>query len=248
MAKNLIICPVGMAMPHDTRWKEEDHWRWTHNERNYETLVVVYNDFEPEPGSYDHILRMKGHKWQIVQEVAKSFPIEDYEYIGCVDDDLITGYQDFNTGLSLAHHFNFQYWQLSMPSDSSLIYQCLFNDPTCHFSETNFIEMGSCFFTLEKFKFLMEFIGHWPLVIAWGIDKTFYDLFQCPANVVHCAQIHQPIRDSYYDKTKAMLEMNDYLNCRYPSILQEYYNRKSNFVDQQQTLKKFILNVETSNT
>jgi hypothetical protein len=241
MAKNLIICPVGMEMPHDPRWKKEDHWRWTNNPRLYETLLVVYNDFEPEPGSYDHIIRMKGHKWQLVQEVAKVFPLDDYDYIGCVDDDLITGYQDFNAGLQLAHAFKFQYWQLSMPHDSSLIYGPLFNDPTCDFSETNFIEMGSCFFTLEKFKFLMEFIGHWDLEIAWGIDKTFYDLFQCPANVVHMGMIHQPIRDSYYDKNRAMQEMNNYLFHTYPKILKEHYGRDSHFVDRQDVLRKFKL-------
>ena len=43
---NLIICPVGSEMPHDPRWKKEDHWRWTHNDRDYKTLVVVYNDFK----------------------------------------------------------------------------------------------------------------------------------------------------------------------------------------------------------
>jgi hypothetical protein len=87
---NLIICPVGMEMPHDPRWKKEDHWRWTHNKRNYETLLVVYNDFEPEPGSYDHLIRMKGNKFQIVRNVAHDIPLGKYNYIACVDDDLIT--------------------------------------------------------------------------------------------------------------------------------------------------------------
>ena len=155
---------------------------------------------------------------------------------------MITGYQDFNKGLELAEKFKFEYWQLSMPSDSSLIYAPLFNDPTCDFSETNFIEMGSCFFTDEKFRFLMEFTSHWDLEIAWGIDKTFYDLFQCPANVVHTGMIHQPFRDSYYDKQRAMDEMNYYLYKRYPEILKEHYGRQSNFVDRQDTLRKFKVN------
>ncbi len=176
-----------------------------------------------------------------MQAVAKDIPLGKYNYIGCVDDDLITGYQDFNKGLELAEKFNFQYWQLSMPHDSSLIYRPLFNDPSCDFSETNFIEMGSCFFTEEKFRFLMEFIGHWDLEIAWGIDKTFYDLFQCPAHVVHSGMIHQPFRDSYYDKQRAMDEMNDYLYNKYPSILKQHYGRQSNFMDRQDILKKFKL-------
>lgn len=239
MAKNLIVCPVGMPIPKDPRWKDEDHWRWTHNERDYETLVIVYNDFEPEPGSYDHIVRLKGHKWQLIQEVHKYINLANYTYIGCVDDDLITGYQDFNKGLEYAQKYNFGYWQLSMPSDSSLIYPPLFNDPTCDFSETNFIEMGSPFFRLDRFIFLMEFIGHWKMEIAWGIDKTFYDLFLEPSYVIHSAMIHQPFRDSYYDQSEAMKEMNEYLSEVYPRILREKYGRESQFIDRQLTLRKF---------
>jgi hypothetical protein len=246
MMPNLIICPVGMEMPHDPRWKKEDHWRWTHNKRNYETLLVVYNDFEPEPGSYDHLIRMKGNKFQIVRNVAHDIPLGKYNYIACVDDDLITGYQDFNIGLEYAEKFNFQCWQLSMPHDSSLIFQPLFNDPTCDFSETNFIEMGSPFFKEDKFRFLMEFLDHWDnieshfkLEIGWGIDKTFYDMFQCPCNVVHSGMIHQPFRDSYYDKSRAMAEMNEYLYSIYPRILKQHYGRESRFIDRQETFRKF---------
>lgn len=242
MADNLIICPVGMKIPTDPRWKDEEHWRWTNNNRDYETLVVVYNDFEPEPNSYDYILKTTGHKWQIMREVGKHFPVNKYKYIGCVDDDLVTDYHSFNDGLSLANKFNFQYWQLSMPEDSDLhpnYHNCLKNDPNCTFSETTFIEMGSCFFTTEKFNFLMDFISHWDMKIAWGIDKTFFDLFQCPANVVHSSMIHQPVRESYYDKTAAQIEMDDYLYNKYPQILKTYYNRESNFQDIPVTLKKY---------
>ena len=108
MANNLIVCPAGMYIPKDLRWKHEDHWRWTHNERDYETLLIVYNDYEPEPGSYDHIVRIKGHKWQLMQKIKDIIDIEKFKYIGCVDDDLITGYQDFNTGLKYAQAFNFE--------------------------------------------------------------------------------------------------------------------------------------------
>ena len=231
--KNLIICPVGMEVPKSSEIKNEDHWRWTNNKRDYETLVIVYNDFEPEPNSYDHIIRMKGHKWVILKDLVfwNIFPLKDYEYIGCVDDDLITDYQSFNRGLELAHKYKFNYFQLSMPPDSDLhpTYKgCLQQDPTCDFSYTSFIEMGSCFFTTEKFLKLMEMLEHWNFKVGWGIDKIFYDFFQCPANVVHAATIHQPFRESYYDKTEAMQEMNEFLYKIYPKIMQKYYGRVSN--------------------
>lgn len=247
MAKNLIICPVGMGISHDPRWKSEDHWRLTTNERNYETLVIVYNDFVPEPNTYDHIIRLKGHKWQLMRDIAKVFPTSQYKYVGCVDDDLITDYQSFNKGLELAERFNFQYWQLSMPPDSDLhpsYHQCLKNDPTCDFSETTFIEMGSPFFTLEKYLFLADFLTHWDFKVGMGIDRVWFDMFGCPANVVHCAMIHQPFRESYYDKSEATREMYDFMNNKYREIMKTYYGRDVNFVDQLNVLNKFKLKVK----
>lgn len=238
--KNLIICPVGMKIPTDPRWKDSDHWRWTNNPRSYDILVVSYNDFVPESGSYDYLMKHRGHKWQILRDLSLIVDFSEYKFIGCVDDDLITGYQDFNEGLRLAEKYDFKYWQLSMPSDSSLIYNCLFQDKSCTYSSTNFIEMGSCFFRYDYFIRLMEFIRGWDIQIGWGIDKTFYDLFQCPANVVHSACIHQPFRDSYYDKNMAMNEMNEYLYKIYPELIKKLYGRDSGFVDIQQVFSKFI--------
>jgi hypothetical protein len=231
--KNLIIVPVGMEVPTDPKIKDEDHWRWIHNKRNYETLAVCYNDFEPEINSYDYIIEMKGHKWDIMKGLVdwNMFHFDDYEYIGCVDDDLITDYQSFNLGLELANKFKFQYWQLSMPPDSDLhpnYKKVLQQDPNCDFSATNFIEMGSPFFTVKKFKELMEMLYHWDFKIGYGIDTIFFDFFQCAANVVHAATIHQPFRESYYDKTEAMQEMYEFISRKYPEIMWKYYGRKTN--------------------
>lgn len=242
--KSLIITPVGNKIPTDQRWNEADHWRWTYNDRDYETLAIVYNDFTPEEGSYDYILKMKGHKWPLIRDIRSIFPIDDYDYIGCVDDDLITNYYSFNAGLELAKAFNFQYWQLSMPDYSDLhpsYRNCLQQDSKCTFAETTFIEMGSPFFKRDRFMFLIDFLKHFELKIAWGIDKTFYDLFQCPSHVVHCAAIYQPIRESYYDKSEAMFEMNKYLYEDYPRVVREVYNREPNFIDRQVTLKKYLV-------
>ena len=35
--------------------------------------------------------------------------------------------------------------------------------------------------------------------------------------------------------------MNDYLYNKYPRILKEHYGRESNFIDRQNTLRKFAL-------
>jgi hypothetical protein len=242
MKNNLIICPVGMPMVTDNRYDMENHWRFTKDFRKYETLAVVYNDFEPEPNSYDHIIRMKGHKWQLIREVSKIFDYKRYNYIGCVDDDLVTDIHSFNKGLELAEKHDFRYWQLSMPHDSDLhpnYHDCLRQKPDCTYTETNFIEMGSCFFRKDKFEKVLELLSLWDCQIAWGVDKIFYDFLQDTANVVHSATILQPHRQSYYDHNFAMQEMNDFLYNKYPNIMRKHYNREPNWVDRQVTLKLF---------
>lgn len=246
--KDLIICPVGNPMTFKPEsYAPDQHWRWTNKrERPYETLVVVYNDFEPEPNSYDHILRMKGHKWQIVREVPKVFDVTKYSYIGCVDDDLITTINDFHIGLTLAHNFDFKLWQLSMLKGSGIIYDCLkqSDNPNVVFTETNFVEMGSTFFRQDKFHEAIDFFKELDFTVGWGIDKVFCDVLQCTANVVHQASIYHPpntIKPSYYDQSEAMREMNYMINEVYPRIMRDKYNRPDwKFIDRQVTLKTYM--------
>jgi hypothetical protein len=236
----LIICPVGMDYNTDDRWK--DHWRLTNTEREYETLVIAYNDYEPPIGTYDHIIHQKGHKWNLIKKIKEHFPYDAYKYIGCLDDDLVTDYQSINVGIKLAKRFDFGLWQLSMPPDSDLhptYHNCLKQDLTCTFSETNFIEMGSPFFKIDLFEKLLDFLSHWEFKIGMGIDKVFCNIFECPANVVHYASIHQPFRTSYYDKSFAHNEMVQFLYHDFSKIMKEHYNRDITFNDMQVVFNKF---------
>ena len=242
--KNLIICPVGTPITYDSRYDVNNHWRRTNGiKRNYETLVVSYNDFVPEENSYDHILHLKGHKWQIIREVPLHFDVGKYNYIGCVDDDLITDIQSFNLGLTYAENFSFHLWQLSMIEGSGIIYPCLMQNKEWTFTETNFVEMGSPFFELPYFYKAIDFFRELDFTIGWGIDKVFCDVLDCTANVVHAASIYHPpntIKPSYYDQSAAMEEMNRMINEVYPKVMFEKYG-KHNWVfhDIQKTLKAY---------
>ena len=246
MAKNLIITPTGIPMTFDPRFDAENHWRFTNKrERNYELLCIVYNDFEPEPNSYDHILRMKGHKWQIIKQIPEFFDVTKYDYIGCVDDDQITDIQSFNLGLHIAKTIDSKLWQLSMMEGSGIIYDCLKQNKAWVCSETNFVEMGSTFFRQDMFHKAIDFFKELDFTVGWGIDKVFCDVLQCTANVVHAASIYHPpnhIKPSYYDQNEAMKEMNHMIYEVYPRIMRDKYKRENwKFVDSQVTLKAFEL-------
>lgn len=246
MADNLIITPVGIPLIFEDRFDKENHWRYTDRaERKYETLAVVYNDYVPEPNTYDHILHMKGHKWQIIRELPKMFDFSKYKYIGCIDDDLVTDIQNYNIGFDFAERFNFPFWQLSMVHDSGTRYQCLIQDHECDFSETNFIEMGVPVFRNDLFFKILDFFSSLEIDVAWGVDKIFCDVLQTPGIVVHSASMYHPpnhIKPSYYDQSEAMKEMNNLTYEIFPRIMRDKYNRENwQFVDSQVTFRKFKL-------
>jgi len=243
---NLIICPVGCPMTFKKEYDEENHWRYTDRAwRDYETLVVVYNDFEPPPNTYDHILRLSGHKWQIIKEVPRLFDTSWYNYVGCVDDDLITDIHNFNLGIHLAQEHNFPLWQLSMLEGSGIIYDCLKQNKNWSYSETNFIEMGSPFFRQDKFVEAIDFLRELNFDVGWGIDKMFCDVLNTTANVVHAASIYHPpntIKPSYYDQREAYVEMERMILDVYPRIMREKYGKTDwVFTDSQKTLKAFSI-------
>lgn len=240
--KGLIICPVGNPMSFHPAYDAGNHWRYTNQiERLYETLLVVYNDdYTPPPNTFDHILYMKGHKWEIIKKVPEVFDVTKYSYIGCVDDDLVTDIQSFNFGLVIANVYDFKLWQLSMIEGSGIIYDCLKQNRDLLFSETNFVEMGSPFFRQDMFHKAIDFLKELNFTVGWGIDKVFCDVLDCTANVVHLKSIYHPpntIKPSYYDQREAMKEMNHMIQNVYPGIMKNKYN-KPNWVfrDRQDTL------------
>ena len=99
---NLIICPVGNPLTFNDKFDKENHWRYTKENRLYETLVFQYSDFIPEENTYDMLIRKSGQKWFLIKEHLKNINYENYDYIGFLDDDLITDVDNLNTAIKIA--------------------------------------------------------------------------------------------------------------------------------------------------
>jgi hypothetical protein len=201
-------------------YDEKNHWRFTQKQdRLYATWAVIYNEFVPEvEKTFDFISCYKGHKWNIVQHLAREHTdvLKQYRYIGCFDDDLITDIEAVNTLVARALHFNWKLAQLSMLKGSGAIYRCTQQNTEWSHSKTNFIEMGSPIFRQDIFFKLMDFMAHLDITIGWGIDKLFCEPgvlgHQTEANVVHSHSIYHPhfsVKPSYYDQSLAMQEMHE---------------------------------------
>ena len=244
--KSLIICPVGIPMTFKDDYDKENHWRYTNkSERDYETLVVSYNGFVPEPNTFDHFIEMPGHKWQIVKNVFDMMDLSKYKYIGCVDDDLITDIENFNKGLAYAEAFDYRLWQLSMLEGSGVSYPILVQNKNCDFTETNFIEMGSPFFRYDIFVKVVDFLKQLDFTVGWGIDKMFCNVLDTTAHVVHAGSIYHPpwsFKGSYYSHNDAHQEMNHNILNIYPKIMRDKYNKPEwKFRDVQEVLNMYKL-------
>lgn len=246
MKKALIFVPTGNNPDQfDPRYDASAHWRSKHPDRTYEILSCMYNDFEPNPDSYDHIVRdKKGHKWQMVRQVFKTFDYSKYDYIGCIDDDQITDVHNLNKGLEFARKFDFRLWQLSMAEGSDVFYDCLKHDGMIDFSETNFIECGVPVFRRDVFEKVLKVLDAWgDFEQGWGMDKAYCDIAQSNAHVVHRASIYHPPRTAYYnnDRTNAMRELHDFLTTIYPRIARDVLGHESLVYDKQVTFNRYKL-------
>lgn len=235
MNKALIISPTGCPIYFSHEYDRENHWRFAKPGRSYETLLVVFNDFEPEEGTYDHILRMKGRKFHLIRDVCKFFPWEEYDYIGTWDDDYATDIQSVEHSLALARRFDFRLFQQSMISFNS--FDCLKHNPEWAFAETNFIESGIPFFRNDMFRKFLRFLNDYTYKESeWGIDKILCDLLQGTAHVVHEVHAKHCRPESWYDKNNAFAEMAYLTNEFFPRYMKEKFGINYQFRDMQVTL------------
>ena len=167
----LIISPTGCNILEHEDYEKGKHWRMAHPERTYDTCVVVFKeDFEPEPGTYDMIIRKKGYKYKLIPQIADMIKWENYDYIGCWDDDYATDIRSVNLALQYARRYDFRLFQQATTSFQT--YDCLKHNPEFAFTETNFIELGVPFFRNDIYRKVLRFLDAYKYEASyWGIDK-----------------------------------------------------------------------------
>ena len=220
---------------------KENHWRYTKDNRDYEVLLVVYNDFVPEPGTYDHLIYKKGLKWNLIPDVCKEFDWQDYEYIGCFDDDYFTDINSINRSLELARLYDFRLFQQSLTSWT--VYPCLEQNKDFTFTETNFIELGVPFFRNDIFRKVLRFLNDYRYEKSdWGIDKVLCYYLQATANVIHEVSIKHMRPDvSSYNKEDGFREMHYLMTDFFPKYMKKKFNMDYVYTDKQQTLRGWKL-------
>lgn len=222
MEKALIFTAIGTGLFFDDSYDKENHWRFTKPERTYETCAIVFNDFEPEPNTYDYIFRKKGFKYDIITEVAKEFDLDKYDYIGYYDDDHTTDIQSLNETLAIARHYDFKLLSQSFASKND--WPVMDHDPSLFYTETSFIEMSIPIFRTDMFKkILCLFDDYKDKKVGWGIDLIFCHFLQTNAHVIHKNTAkHMRPNNSHYDRSEALTRMHEFLNDFYPKYVKEH--------------------------
>jgi hypothetical protein len=239
MNKALIITPTGRSIYHHEDYDKDNHWRFTKPERTYETCVVVYNDFQPEPGTYDYIIRRKGLKWNLVPEVSKIINWQDYDYIGVWDDDYATDIQSINKALAYARRYDFRLFQQATTSFQT--YDCLKHNPEFAFTETNFIELGVPFFRNDIYRKVLRFLEDYRYEKSdWGIDKVLCYYLQASAHVVHDTTVRHMLPDeSTYNKEDGFREMEYLMRDFFPKYMKENFGLEYQYTDVQQVIRAY---------
>lgn len=238
MDKALIITPTGCSMFFDDDYDKDNHWRYAKPERTYETCVVVFNDFQPEPGTYDYIIRMKGLKWNLIPEVCKIINWHNYDYIGCFDDDYVTDIQSVNESLRLARRYDFRLFQQSLTSWT--VYPCLEQNKDFMFTETNFIELGVPFFRNDIFRKILLFLNDYKYECSdWGIDKILCYYLQATAHVIHSTSIKHVRQESSYNKEDGFREMRYLMHDFFPKYMKDKFNIEYTPIDEQKVFKGY---------
>lgn len=230
---NLILCPVGNPITFDNRFDKENHWRYNKPDRLWETVVFQYSDFVPEENTYDKLIVKKGFKWTLTKEYLKTIDYTKYDYIGFMDDDLITDIGNLNRAISLATEKDLKLFQMSVTIDSDMFWPILINKPKVKYTKTNFIEIMGPFIHTSLIPVCQELWDAYDIYSGWGFDKVLCDLTKTDAAVIHCSQMYHPKKISSYDKSDAFAEMDNLTYNVFPKFMKTKYNENWSFKESQ---------------
>jgi hypothetical protein len=222
--KSLIFSAVGIPMNFHEDYDASNHWRYIKDTRMYETAVYQYKNFDIEANSYDFLTRDTGWKWKMAKNFVDTYDYTDYEYIGFLDDDLVTDIQSINRALEIARENHIKLFQMSLNNDSEKQHEVTFNDPLMKYTVTNFVEGMGPFIHSSLMPIVMEFWKYHEIKSGWGFDIVLPAILKAKTAVIHEVSMHHvPKHNPYYDKAAAFEEMYHIMNNVYPKFMKEYY-------------------------
>ena len=198
-------------------------------------MLFAYSDFRPEVQSYDIITFQKGFKWSLSKEwfCQNKNDYSKYEYIGFMDDDLITDIDNVNRALTMANEKDFKIFQMSVTSDSDEFFPILRNKPGIKYTKTNFVETMGMFIHTSLMPTVIDFWNKYDIYSGWGFDKVLCDITKTDAAVIHTSQMYHPAKNSSYDKSNAFAEMDKVLYQITPQFMRDKYNEEWSFKESQ---------------
>lgn len=222
-----IFVPVGRSVATDSRFN--GHWRLDNRTNKYIIHACTYSSFTPEPGTYDTVSSGQGWKWQLVKQFLETFDVSCYDYIGFLDDDLITDSTSICTALQLARKAQAKIFQLSTCAGSESTHRILHQQTGVDYTETQFIEGMSPFIHTSLMPLFKELLDFYEFKSGWGLDAILPKSLKAKTIVVHKSSVYHPpqdIKGSYYDKKTALAEMNEVMQSVYPRWMKHKYNEE----------------------
>ena len=240
---NVIFVPVGIPIAFHPAYDATNHWRITKPTRNYKVIAYTYNDFQPDFGTYDILIRDKGFKWDLAKHFLETFDYTDYDYVGFWDDDLVTDIQSINRAIEVASKNNLKMFQLSTIAGSESSHRILHQDLSKSYSVTNFNEGMGQFIHSSLLDNILRFFQHHNVKSGWGFDLIMSSIMKEKCGVIHEVSMYHPAKPSYYDKSAAHAEMEKILNEVYPNFMHDVYGEDVGPYREPQTEYEFTLKV-----
>lgn len=243
MMNNIIFVPVGIPLAYHDAYDKDNHWRMKKPSRNYTVAAYTYSDFQPEPDTYDILVKDKGLKWELARHFLETFDYRDYEYIGFWDDDLITDIHSINRAIEIATKNNLKLFQLSTILGSDSTHRILHQDSTKSYSVTNFNEGMGQFVHSSLIPTVLQFFEHHSVQSGWGFDMVMSSICKEKCGVMHEVSMYHPAKPSSYDKGQAHNEMHKILTSVYPDFMKDQYGENVGPYAESQIEYEFTLKV-----
>lgn len=169
MAKNLLIICCGKDSLHQ-------QWKQLHVEHGFDLALLIYDGSEytdENSKAAKWMMQYNGRKFENIHKFLKTEDVSEYEYIGNIDDDILTTPHDLGKIFEMGKKHNFDLFSPALTEDSYINHIGTRVNRKLDFRTSNVVEIMNPFWSKRALDACVDDFVDGPNKQGYGLEYSW---------------------------------------------------------------------------